>query len=122
MKLKETIDRMRYEMDQLRTSQVLSKESGGGSGVSSTQGSLSRSLGMELSRMNIPNWPRDGDDSGDEVEMDEENEDEETDREDVLETIITRRTVRDSSSLPLLSFPDMFVLFPDFTEETYSVH
>ena len=54
--LKETIDRMRFDMDELRNS-AYSLEKGGGSGTASAHGSVTKSLGAELlSKMKDGNW------------------------------------------------------------------
>lgn len=95
--LKETIDRMRFEMDELRTAVV----GGGGSGAPSIKGSVSRSLGAELLKMNSGEWDRDQGHveehehdplyHGHEHEEDVHSDEEETDEgEDVIQTIITR--------------------------------
>ncbi|KAL0953116.1 hypothetical protein HGRIS_004385 [Hohenbuehelia grisea] len=91
--LKETIDRMRYEMDEMRTAQAASA---GGSAASSAANTISKSLGAELKGK--LNWEMD-----DEQEAEEEDEedgeetsvefegDEDTEGEDVIQTIITRK-------------------------------
>jgi hypothetical protein len=88
--LKETIDRMRFEMDELRYNAV--NEKGGSSGTTSIVGSVSRSLGAELAgKMNVVQWGLEGEDlleNGVEVEREEA---EVTEREDVVQTIITRK-------------------------------
>lgn len=92
MMLKETIDRMRFEMDEMRTTSVSGHP---GSGAASVKGSVSKSLGAELlSKMKDGVWEMEEDD--DEHEEEEEHEDEEpagdsdTEGEDVIQTIITR--------------------------------
>ncbi|KZT67427.1 hypothetical protein DAEQUDRAFT_391530 [Daedalea quercina L-15889] len=98
MMLKETIDRMRFDMDEMRNS-ASSNANQGGSGAASVRGSVSRSLGAELlSKMK---------DLKDDVELEEEEEvadesivspgveDHDTEgEEDLVETIITTRTKR----------------------------
>ncbi|KXN81216.1 hypothetical protein AN958_05731 [Leucoagaricus sp. SymC.cos] len=115
MLLKETIDRMRYEMDEMRANAALGLPPGGGSAGGSGPGTLSKSLGAEL--MGKMKW--DGEEGGDEgqeredeeesveegssLEMPERSEDEsgasvtaveddeDTEDEDVIHTIITRK-------------------------------
>lgn len=108
--LKETIDRMRFEMDEMRANAALGLPPGG-SGGTSTANTISKSLGAEL--MGKLKWEegRDGDDEGGgeeegseegksldtersegddsttAVEVDEDDEDD----EDVIQTIITRK-------------------------------
>ncbi|KAI0039597.1 hypothetical protein FA95DRAFT_1654138 [Auriscalpium vulgare] len=100
--LKETIDRMRFDMDELRSG-LTSNTVGAGSGSSSAQNSVSKSLGAELlSKM------RDGGGWMDEEEEEEEPSttlkdlqievaDEDTEGEDVIQTIITRKKRRGAS-------------------------
>ncbi|KAI8969509.1 hypothetical protein BD414DRAFT_525819, partial [Trametes punicea] len=92
MLLKETIDRMRFDMDELRNS-ASGLEKGSGSGTASAHGSMSKSLGAELlSKMKDGKWDLDEEvteePSSFEVEVDAE--DDETESEDVVQTIITR--------------------------------
>ena len=88
--LKETIDRMRFEMDELRSA----ASTGGGSGTASIKGSVSKSLGAELlSKMKEGVWDMEDDVEGHDetVRVDESHvEDEDTEGEDVIQTIITR--------------------------------
>ena len=93
--LKETIDRMRFDMDELRA--TLTSNAAGSSGTSSTPGSVSRSLGAELlSRMKDDSgWiDVDDEDAADSAatlkELGIEN-DGNTDDEDIVQTIITRK-------------------------------
>ncbi|KAL7279236.1 hypothetical protein ACG7TL_007076 [Trametes sanguinea] len=91
MLLKETIDRMRFDMDELRNS--ASGIGQGGSGTASAHGSVSKSLGAELlSKMKDGKWDMDEEVEEDphsfEVEVDAEDDD--TESEDVVQTIITR--------------------------------
>jgi hypothetical protein len=97
MLLKETIDRMKYDMDEMRNK----AQSGLRSGHSSTRDSMnslsmSRSLGAELAgkladvwNMNI-NDGQEEDDGDEGVDIDDEENG--TEGEDVVETIITRKT------------------------------
>ncbi|CDO68952.1 hypothetical protein BN946_scf185000.g95 [Trametes cinnabarina] len=90
--LKETIDRMRFDMDELRNS-ASGLGQGGGSGTASAHGSVSKSLGAELlSKMKDGRWDMDEEVDEDphsfEVEVDAEDDD--TESEDVVQTIITR--------------------------------
>ncbi|KAI6154610.1 hypothetical protein BKA82DRAFT_16683 [Pisolithus tinctorius] len=89
--LKETIDRMRFEMDEMRSLHGGSGAgAGGGSQGGSQQGSVSKSLGAELLGKIGTQWGMDEDDeSGDEGA--EEGGDTEGEEEDVIERIITRK-------------------------------
>lgn len=94
MMLKETIDRMHFEMDEMRTAAV-----GGhpGSGVTSVKGSVSKSLGAELmSQMKGSSWEMDTEDEPDVEEEVIQEREVDTDSEDIetVETIITRKRVR----------------------------
>lgn len=99
MLLKETIDRMRYEMDEMRnTASNLNGLGAGTSGMSSAMNTLSKSLGAEL--MGKMKWEEDeGEERGDElgsdvnitVETDEGDQTEGEDEEDFIQTIITKR-------------------------------
>ena len=93
--LKETIDRMRFDMDELRA--TLTSNAAGSSGTTSAPSSVSRSLGAELlSKMKDDNgWiDVDDDDAADSAatlkELGIEN-DGNTDDEDIVQTIITRK-------------------------------
>ncbi|KAL4064609.1 hypothetical protein J3A83DRAFT_4273272 [Scleroderma citrinum] len=84
--LKETIDRMRFEMDEMRNN-ASGLGNGGGSRGSSQRGSVSKSLGAELLGKMGPQWEMEDDDSdGEEFEADDD-----TEGEDVIQTIITRK-------------------------------
>ncbi|KAH9928364.1 uncharacterized protein B0H18DRAFT_1000973 [Fomitopsis serialis] len=95
MMLKETIDRMRFDMDEMRSS-ASSVSNQGGSGTASARGSVSRSLGAELlSRMQEGKWEMENpneqsDDEASETVVSPSAEDNDTEDEDVVETIITR--------------------------------
>lgn len=91
--LKETIDRMRFDMDELRAG-LASNASAAGSGTGSAPTSVSRTLGAELlSKLSDGGGWLDDEDEGDSaetlralgIEADEDTED-----EDVVQTIITR--------------------------------
>jgi len=94
--LKETIDRMRFEMDEMRHAASSNTLVGGGSGHSSAMNTMSKSLGAELAGK--MNWDMDGEgegDSGDimspETTVVDEDETEVEEDEDVIQTIITKR-------------------------------
>jgi hypothetical protein len=89
MMLKETIDRMRFDMDEMRNAAT---NAAAGSGPSSAANSISKSLGAELMGKMGGGWEDDAiEDKGDSGELDmDENEDTE-DEEDVIQTIITRK-------------------------------
>ncbi|KAH0584820.1 hypothetical protein H2248_008098 [Termitomyces sp. 'cryptogamus'] len=94
--LKETIDRMRFDMDEMRHNIVVS-HGNGGSGQSSAANTMSRSLGAELAGKldSKGGWEVEEQEEQEVVEqvLDdslEVEEDEETEGEDVIQTIITR--------------------------------
>ena len=105
--LKETIDRMRFDMDEMRNNAASTAT--GGSGQSSRMSTMSKSLGAELlGTMSGDQWEKmkgnqwgidDGEDRGGVVEEGESGETvvnldsdgEETEGEDVVQTIITRK-------------------------------
>jgi hypothetical protein len=85
--LKETIDRLRFDLDELRT-----RENAGSNGPSATTsqfGSVSKSLGAEL----MNRWESLGQEEevAEEAEEEEEEEDSGTDGEEMIQTIITRK-------------------------------
>ncbi|OCH85171.1 hypothetical protein OBBRIDRAFT_860400 [Obba rivulosa] len=90
--LKETIDRMRFELDEMRTKNA--DHTLGRSGNSSTQATISKSLGAELlNKMGEVSWDAEQDEEleeGSSAEMDAEDEEDSTESEDVIQTIITR--------------------------------
>lgn len=100
--LKETIDRMRFDMDEMRNSAVAAT---GGSGQSSATNTMSKSLGAELMGKMKGGWGmQDEEEDATDEEVDvsaEAEEDEETESEDVIQTIITRKK-RVRFSLPYL--------------------
>ncbi|KAJ7340774.1 hypothetical protein DFH08DRAFT_783222 [Mycena albidolilacea] len=101
MVLKETIDRMRFDLDEMRSAAASGGAGGGGgmggSGRNSVVGSVSKSLGAELLGK-MGGWGLDGDPDAEAEETEEEGdssatpgEDEDTEGEDVIQTIITRK-------------------------------
>ncbi|KDQ52645.1 hypothetical protein JAAARDRAFT_183899 [Jaapia argillacea MUCL 33604] len=97
MLLKETIDRMRYDMDELRNN-ASSHVQGGSSGAASAQNTISKSLGAELLSKMGGRWSLDDEDEDDHGEEERSSEgtaveaedSSETESEDVIQTIITR--------------------------------
>ncbi|KIJ51491.1 hypothetical protein M422DRAFT_58957 [Sphaerobolus stellatus SS14] len=84
--LKETIDRLRFDLDELRTREHA--VAGGPSSSSSQFGSVSKSLGQEL----LNKWEAMQDDDAEDTEEDtEEEETSDTDGEEMIQTIITRK-------------------------------
>ncbi|KAG6826379.1 hypothetical protein H0H92_016071 [Tricholoma furcatifolium] len=91
--LKETIDRMRFDMDEMRNNAVVAH---GGSGRSSAANTLSKTLGAELAGKMKGGWGMEDDD--DETAVEEAlleqsidvDDGEDTEGEDVIQTIITR--------------------------------
>lgn len=100
--LKETIDRMRFDMDEMRTNLVSANHGG-----ASARGSLSKSLGAEMQNMMGgmgSGWGMDQEDVDDDERVKEILEvDDDTEGEDVIQTIITR-TKRVCCVFLLLSF------------------
>lgn len=93
---------MRFDMDELR----MKADGGGGmhsgssGGVPSNQNSISKSLGLEILRMNNGRWiGEEGDEAEEEADADvedktavgDEEESDGTEGEDVIQTIITKR-------------------------------
>lgn len=104
MMLKETIDRLRFEMDELRT---LNASGLIGSGGASGKSTLSKSLGAELLKMkdtvkSPP--PEKNEEAGEEDEEDEDTED-----EDVIQTIITRTKRVSAKDTVTSSYPDSVI-------------
>ena len=92
--LKETIDRMRFDMDELRAG-LASNASATGSGAGSAPSSVSRSLGAELlGKLTDGGGWLDEEDEGDSAEtlrvLGIEGGGDDTEDEDVVQTIITR--------------------------------
>ncbi|KAF8072232.1 hypothetical protein FPV67DRAFT_1560862 [Lyophyllum atratum] len=91
--LKETIDRMRFDMDEMRNNAAAAT---GGSGQSSATNTMSKSLGAELLGKMKGGWGMNSEAEG-EAENERSNmsievdEGEETEGEDVIQTIITRK-------------------------------
>ena len=90
--LKETIDRMRFDMDELRVKADGSIAAASGSGTTSNQNTISKSLGAELLRSN-GKWMEEeaSDDEESTTAVDEEGSGGSGTDEDVVQTIITRR-------------------------------
>ncbi|CAK5269566.1 unnamed protein product [Mycena citricolor] len=92
MLLKETIDRMRYDLDEMRSNSAIL--GGTPSGQSSAPSSISKSLGAELLGK-MKGWGgMDGESENEDDEDDDSStpkEDEDTEGEDVIQTIITRK-------------------------------
>ena len=121
--LKETIDRMRFEMDEMRHAASSNTLVGGGSsGHSSAVNTMSKSLGAELAgKMNY--WDMDGEGEGDSGEMMmmmspettvvDEDETEVEEDEEVIQTIITKRkrVCLFSSTLSFKPFILTFIVF-----------
>jgi hypothetical protein len=85
--LKETIDRVRYEMDEMRNA---APGNIAGSGLSSAANTISKSLGAEL--MGKMKFDIDSDDEGGDTAVEDEDKTEgEEEEEDVVQTIITKR-------------------------------
>ncbi|KZT23119.1 hypothetical protein NEOLEDRAFT_1180343 [Neolentinus lepideus HHB14362 ss-1] len=100
MLLKETIDRMRFDMDELRTSAASQTQGGTGTGASA-KNTISKSLGAELlGKMKGAMWDGEEEEAEDEGEGSEsttaveEEESSGTEGEDVIQTIITRTKKR----------------------------
>ena len=88
--LKETIDRMRFDMDEMRNSAVTSVT--GGSGQSSAANTMSKSLGAELMGKMKGGWGmQDGEDEAGEQDTDVSTEEGEETESEEIQTIITRK-------------------------------
>jgi hypothetical protein len=116
--LKETIDRMRFDMDELRAG-LASNASANGSGTNSAPSSVSRSLGAELlSKLTDGDGWLDNEDEGDSAEtlrvlgIEGGGDDTEDEDEDIVQTIITR--TKKVGHLMLSNFPmsDLSVAWP----------
>lgn len=101
MLLKETIDRMRFDLDEMRNNSTAGA-AGGSSGQSSAANTMSKSLGQELLGKMKGGWG--GMESESEEDAEEEEvgttstssgtpgqDDDDTEGEDVIQTIITRK-------------------------------
>lgn len=90
--LKETIDRMRFEMDEMRNLGAMGVGHGTGSGSTSARGSMSKSLGAELLGKMGGEWGMDEEEEEEGLDLeDEDRQDTEGEEEDVIQTIITRK-------------------------------
>ena len=88
--LKETIDRVRYEMDEMRN--AAAGNIAGGGGLSGAANAISQSLGAEL--MGKMKFDMDIDEDleeGDDTAVEDEDTEGEEEEEDVVQTIITKR-------------------------------
>lgn len=100
MMLKETIDRMRFDMDEMRNNATNAQAAGGNASARNT---LSKSLGAELlSKMGSGEWESEESEEGSSGTSLEIESDGDTEGEDVVQTIITR-TKRASIYFVLLS-------------------
>jgi len=104
--LKETIDRMRFDMDEMRNNAASTPTGGGGSsGQTSRSNTMTKSLGAELlGKMTGAHWEKirsnqwdiaggEGEEEGEsgETVVNLDSDGEETEGEDVVQTIITRK-------------------------------
>ena len=88
MMLKETIDRLRFDMDEMRAHAGSGLSASGGASAKST---LSKSLGAELMKLQDAGWAKEEATPEGSTEPEQENEeDEDSEDEDVVQTIITR--------------------------------
>ncbi|OAX32911.1 hypothetical protein K503DRAFT_869881 [Rhizopogon vinicolor AM-OR11-026] len=107
--LKETIDRMRFDMDEMRNAAT---NAAAASGPSSAANTVSKSLGAELMGQMGGSWEHEDDGvetEGDSGELDlDEDEDTEDEEEDVIQTIITRkkRKVARANKLETVTFSE----------------
>ena len=96
--LKETIDRLRYDLDDLRSAHANDSTKGGSSAPGSAKPSLSRTLGSELLRRlnpheSVQETAEEDSDNETTVEETVESTDHGDGDEDVFQTIITRKRV-----------------------------
>lgn len=119
--LKETIDRMRFDMDEMRNSAASAAGGSGGTGTGSATSTLNKTLGAELlGKLNDEEW----DDLKnvnirhqlEDEELDEgrsettavNSDGEETEGEDVVQTIITRKKrVRSVRAIVFTTLPKL---------------
>lgn len=122
--LKETIDRMRFDMDEMRSAAT---NTAAGSGHSSVANTMSKSLGAELMGKMGESWGGEDDgledegDSGElELDMNEDTEDE----EDVIQTIITRkkRKVGRVNKAEIVTFSETKKYVDTFTQYDAAEH
>lgn len=122
--LKETIDRMRFDLDEMRSAAT---HAAAGSGHSSAANTMSKSLGAELMGKMGESWggeddglEDEGDSDGLELDMDEDTEDE----EDVIQTIITRkkRKVGRVNKAEIVTFSETKKYVDTFTQHTAAEH
>jgi hypothetical protein len=106
MLLKETIDRMRFDMDEMRSNAANSVQQGG-SGTNSAKGSLRRNFEDEMIRAGEKD-PLDDPNTSGETEV-PHNGDEDAESEDYIQTIITKTRKRVNS---LLLLPRVISLIP----------
>lgn len=122
--LKETIDRMRFDLDEMRSAAT---QAAAGSGHSSAANTMSKSLGAELMGKMGESWggendglEDEGDSDGLELDMDEDTEDE----EDVIQTIITRkkRKVGRVNKAEIVTFSETKRYVDTFTQHNAAEH
>lgn len=118
--LKETIDRMRFDMDEMRNSAIANVAGGPASGQSSRAGTMSKSLGAELMGKMKGGWgmedeeAEEGEESGSAASTpDAEGGSDDTEGEDVIQTIITRKKRVSCSIVLFLSFSCTDILVPN---------
>lgn len=87
--LKETIDRLRYDMDEMRTN--MTAVTGGASNPSSAANTMTRSLGAELMGKMKESWEEEVEEEPEDEVEETEVETQDSDGEDVVQTIITRK-------------------------------
>lgn len=122
--LKETIDRMRFDLDEMRNAAT---HAAAGSGHSSAANTMSKSLGAELMGKMGESWggeddglEDEGDSDGLELDMNEDTEDE----EDVIQTIITRkkRKVGRANKAEIVTFSETKKYADTFTQHNAAEH
>ncbi|OJA15153.1 hypothetical protein AZE42_04685 [Rhizopogon vesiculosus] len=106
--LKETIDRMRFDMDEMRNAAT---NAAAASGPSSAANTVSKSLGAELMGQMGGSWEHEDDGvekEGDSGELDLDEDEDTEDEEDVIQTIITRkkRKVARANKLETVTFSE----------------
>ena len=87
--LKETIDRMRFDMDELRTK--ADSQFGGANNAAMSQASIGKNLGAELARALNEDTDIDTADEDTAVDESEAGDANDTESEDVIQTIITHK-------------------------------
>lgn len=99
MYLKETIDRMRFDLDEMRSSATASTQP---TGSASARGSMTKSLAAEWHRNGVSDKPVPTEDPDTTMDTEVPEMDGDTDEEDYIQTIITKTRKRVCACLSYL--------------------